>query len=179
MGVPPTIEITVYDDRWPRIFEREHSPIAKVLGAGEDRIHHIGSTSVLGLAAKPNVDIRAEVDTLLPRSSYDDLLEVLGYRSIDSGENDLRVAMRKRTTFAANLHIVVAGSWTAQRTKLFRDALRDNAALADQYASLKRGIAASERDLDAYTLSKTEFIESVIEERARSLGLRYTRGNRR
>jgi GrpB-like predicted nucleotidyltransferase (UPF0157 family) len=179
MDGTPTIEITVYDERWPRIFELERVPIAEALGITLDRIHHVGSTAVSGLSAKPIVDIQAEVENLLTRARYDQLLERFGYESIDSGENDLRVAMRKRSSIAANLHVVVAGSWTAERTKLFRDALREDEELVERYARLKRDRAASESDLEAYTLAKTDFVEDVIEERARFLGIRYSRGNRR
>ena len=179
MSGPARIEIQEHDTEWSAVFDSERSPIALALGIPADCVIHVGSTSVPGLAAKPIVDIQAEVPTLSSRTFYDAALGALGFTSIDSGENDLRIAMRKRRDISANLHIVVQGSWTARRTLLFKDALRADATLVVEYARLKRRLAASETDLDAYTLAKTEFIESVIEKRARESGITYTPGNRR
>ncbi len=178
MNEQATIEISPYDDRWPAIFRRERAAIAQVLADSAVRIDHIGSTSVPGLDAKPVVDIQAEVRSLAARPFYDEALRHLGYQSIDSRENDVRIAMRKRGEIAANLHIVKAHSWAAQRTILFRDALRSDPALLQRYADLKRKLAGSHADIDEYTNAKTDFVEGVIESRALAAGLTYSAGNR-
>ena len=44
----------------------------------------------------------------------------------------------------------------------FRDALRADAVLRDEYAALKRSLAARHTDVEAYTDGKDEFVESVL-----------------
>lgn len=51
------IIITPYNLDWPQIFEREASKIKEVLGSNCIAIHHVGSTSVPGLSAKPVIDM--------------------------------------------------------------------------------------------------------------------------
>ncbi len=176
---PAAVEIVPYDPAWAAIYEREQQAIARALGAYVVRLEHIGSTSVSGLSAKPVVDLQAEVIDLRSRGFYDEALDKLGYRSIDSSENDVRIAMRKREDVAANLHLVTVGSWAAQRTVLFRDALRADKRLVMRYALLKQTLAADTNNLDEYTSAKTVFIEAVVAERARALGVAYVLGNRR
>ena len=51
------VAVTEYDPAWPQEFERETELLSRVFGANLAAIHHIGSTAVPGLAAKPIVDI--------------------------------------------------------------------------------------------------------------------------
>ena len=53
------IRIVDYDPSWPAIFAAECDELLTLLGGFADEIHHIGSTSVPGLAAKPKIDIDA------------------------------------------------------------------------------------------------------------------------
>lgn len=179
MDSQTTIEILSYDPSWPVLYQAECDAVIASLGDELVRVSHIGSTSVPGLAAKPVVDLQAEVSILNPPAFYDEALAEHGYESLDSHENDLRVAMRKRREVSANLHVVLAGSWAAQRTILFRDALRADPALVVRYAALKRAVAAESAILDDYTHAKTAFIEQVIESQARIAGIAYSPGNKR
>ena len=51
------ITVVPYDPAWPGLYEAEAQAIAGVLGQRLTAIHHIGSTAVPGLAAKPVIDI--------------------------------------------------------------------------------------------------------------------------
>jgi GrpB-like predicted nucleotidyltransferase (UPF0157 family) len=51
------IEVVPYDSNWLMQFEQEAARIKKVLGSNCVEIHHIGSTSVHDLAAKPIIDM--------------------------------------------------------------------------------------------------------------------------
>ena len=50
------IQVVPYDPNWPHIFEKEALLIRHALGDNCITIHHVGSTSVPGLAAKPTID---------------------------------------------------------------------------------------------------------------------------
>ncbi|MFI5004052.1 MAG: GrpB family protein [Solirubrobacterales bacterium] len=55
------MEIVAYDPAWPAAFAAERERLAPLLGDGVE-LHHFGSTSVPGLAAKPVIDVIALVD---------------------------------------------------------------------------------------------------------------------
>jgi GrpB-like predicted nucleotidyltransferase (UPF0157 family) len=173
------IVLTPYEAGWAQAFEDERERLRRHVGELFVRIDHIGSTSVPGLAAKPVIDIQAQVEALAEPEHYHELLAPLGFRVIDSEEVDVRVALRKRIAGDANLHIVKSGSWAAERTLLFRDALRADQALAEEYARLKFELLASSESLFVYTLAKTEFIEDALRRRCEELQLPYFPGNRR
>jgi GrpB-like predicted nucleotidyltransferase (UPF0157 family) len=65
-----TLDIVPYDARWPLAFIEERDRIAVALGPLALRIEHHGSTSVVGLAAKPVIDIQVSVATLHPLDRY-------------------------------------------------------------------------------------------------------------
>ena len=50
------VEIKPYDRNWPHIYEKEEILILQALADNCVAIHHVGSTSVPGLAAKPIID---------------------------------------------------------------------------------------------------------------------------
>ena len=65
MSTGALIEISPYDASWPARFEAERrllEPILSPVLAGG--IHHVGSTAILGVAAKPIIDIMAGVRSL-------------------------------------------------------------------------------------------------------------------
>ena len=51
------IEVVDYDPAWPGAFEEARAAIERLLGGLVLEIHHIGSTSVPGLCAKPKIDV--------------------------------------------------------------------------------------------------------------------------
>lgn len=58
------LTVVDYDEMWPTLFENERTLLQMTLGKVISRIHHIGSTSVPGLSAKPVIDILIEVANL-------------------------------------------------------------------------------------------------------------------
>src|SRR2546421_10761446 len=69
-----------YDSDWPAKFDHERAALEKVLGPGiPGGIHHVGSTSVPGLDAKPVIDILVGVNDLESSRAYIDPLAALNY----------------------------------------------------------------------------------------------------
>jgi GrpB-like predicted nucleotidyltransferase (UPF0157 family) len=74
--------IVNYDPRWSLVYEEKKLCILGVAGSRILDVAHIGSTAVVGLGAKPIVDIMAGVngssdaDELLP------LLREIGYKDV-------------------------------------------------------------------------------------------------
>jgi GrpB-like predicted nucleotidyltransferase (UPF0157 family) len=53
------IEIDPDDPKWLHVFEKEAALVKQALDSNCLAIHHIGSTSVRGLASKPKIDMIA------------------------------------------------------------------------------------------------------------------------
>jgi GrpB-like predicted nucleotidyltransferase (UPF0157 family) len=173
------IKLTSYTAAWAAAFDAERQALKELAGDIIARIDHIGSTAVPGLDSKPIIDIQAQVAALETPETYGELFGPLGYRALDADEVDVRIPLRKRASVSANLHIVRAGSWAAERSLLFRDALRDDPALARDYTRMKSELATSSESLLVYTLAKTEFVEDVLRRRCEELSIAYSPGNRR
>ncbi|MEM1145918.1 MAG: GrpB family protein, partial [Pseudomonadota bacterium] len=73
------IEVVPHDPDWKRRFEDEKRLLTERLGTVMARVHHIGSTSVPELAAKPIIDIILEVPNLADLDSARRTFLDLGY----------------------------------------------------------------------------------------------------
>src|SRR4051812_26647081 len=74
------VRIEPYSPQWPAMFDRERVALEKALGRGiTGGIHHVGSTSVPGLDAKPVIDILAGVKDLETARSFIEPLKALRY----------------------------------------------------------------------------------------------------
>jgi GrpB-like predicted nucleotidyltransferase (UPF0157 family) len=106
-------------------------------------IHHIGSTAVVGLAAKPLIDILIEIEKADSIHVYNSKTYEIGY--IAQGE--LGVAGRRffhkgGDNRAHHVQIFSAGSPCIARHIAFRDYLKTHRKIAKEYATTKR-VAAS------------------------------------
>ena len=156
------ITVVPYDPRWPSLFDAEADRLGHTLGEIAMRIEHIGSTAVPGLAAKPVIDIQISVEALEPPSLYAGPLESIGYGNWrDVHEPDHRFCRDEPRR--NHVHLVVDGGDLEALRPLFRDYLAAHPQVAREYGDLKVAAAATHgHDRDAYTLSKSEFIEGAL-----------------
>jgi GrpB-like predicted nucleotidyltransferase (UPF0157 family) len=134
----------------------------------EGPIEHIGSTSVPGLPAKPIVDLMAPVGDLASLDGADAVLERAGWSLVPpdlDGRSWRRLyVLPEGDRRLAHLHLVEPTHTRWQEALRFRDALREDAALAEQYARIKRQAAQDHRDdREAYTEAKGAFVERVLQ----------------
>lgn len=159
------IRIVTYDPGWPSRFERERELLEAAIGAWlTGGVHHVGSTAVPGLDAKPVIDILAGVESLeAARPAFGPLASFeYAYAPYLADEMHwfCKPGPERRTH---HLHLVPTGSSRFRDELAFRDALRNDAKLAAEYAALKHRLAARfSDDRDAYTEAKGDFIESAL-----------------
>ncbi len=131
-------------------------------------VHHIGSTAVAGLVAKPVIDLLGEVESLVMIETARASLEGLGWRW--RGENG--VAGRRYLTWddpetgarAAHLHVHATGDPMIPWHLAFRDRLRAEPETAAAYEAEKRRCAALHPDdSGAYAASKKAWTDGVAE----------------
>jgi len=164
-GMHPLIEVVAYDPRWPEAFTWAREELAAAWGPNVVVIHHIGSTSIAGLYAKPVIDILAVVGDLLALDQQSGRMEQLGYQVMGEfgilGRRYFRRddAEGKRTH---QVHAFANDSPHVKRHLAFRDFLRAHTAVAHEYAALKRALAATHpHDMEAYMDGKDRFIKEV------------------
>jgi len=163
--VADLVRIVPYDPAWPLEFEAEKTQLAPVLApwlAGE--IHHIGSTSVPGLGAKPVIDILAEVRSLEDSRAAIGPLQELSYCWAPYKTELMNWFCKPSPEHRTHhLHLVVRGSQAWREELAFRDALRAEPETAAAYKELKLRLADEHTlDREAYTVAKTAFVESVL-----------------
>jgi GrpB-like predicted nucleotidyltransferase (UPF0157 family) len=165
-GAPPEYQEVViadYDPKWPRWFERAADEIRAALGETALDLHHVGSTSVPGLLAKPLIDINLVVADTTDEAAYVPRLETAGYvlrvREPDWYEHRLLRGFDP----PVNLHVFPPGCPEVDRMLLLRDWLRTNEADRELYARTKRELAAKEwKYVQNYADAKTEVIEGIL-----------------
>jgi GrpB-like predicted nucleotidyltransferase (UPF0157 family) len=154
------VEIVEYDPTWPAAYRAERVRLAPLLANGAE-LHHFGSTAVLGLAAKPVIDMIALVDDLdAPIAA---LVRRGGYQYPPAFNATL--AHRRFLCYPTaayrthHLHLVDEPRELERRLR-FRDRLRADPVLAGEYVALKRALAERySDDREAYTEAKSEFVK--------------------
>jgi GrpB-like predicted nucleotidyltransferase (UPF0157 family) len=155
------IEIEEYQSNWIRDYQVESELLSRTIELLAPTIHHIGSTAVVGLAAKPIIDILIEIESVDSIDAYDTKLYEIGY--IAQGE--LGVAGRRffqkgGDNRSHHVHIFSVGDHCIARHIAFRDYLRTHPKIAKEYATLKRAAASkSNNDIDRYLQGKEEFVK--------------------
>jgi GrpB-like predicted nucleotidyltransferase (UPF0157 family) len=159
------IEIVDYDPSWPGLFEAEAAQLAEALG---DRvvggIHHVGSTAVPELGAKPIIDILAGVRGLAEARECIPLVQPLRYSYAPYRDDEMAWFCKPDPDARTHhLHLVPVDSTRFRAELAFRDRLRSDGATAREYEALKRKLAARHGgDREAYTEAKTAFIAARI-----------------
>jgi GrpB-like predicted nucleotidyltransferase (UPF0157 family)/GNAT superfamily N-acetyltransferase len=160
-----SIRISAYDPRWPEFFERERVALEAAIGRWlTGGVHHIGSTAVPGLDAKPIIDILAGVESLEASRSCFEPLAALGYLYAPYRNEEMHWFCKPHPSRRTHhLHLVPTTSKRFADELAFRDRLRTHPDTARDYASLKRRLAAHlGDDREAYTDAKTDFIRAVL-----------------
>jgi len=157
------VRVVPYDPQWPELFRGEAERLAPALTPLGVRLEHTGSTSVPGLAAKPILDILAGYDdpALLPQIIA--ALVAAGY--VHRGEQGIpgREFFRRGDPRSYHIHLARRDGQFWNDHLRFRDALRADSRLRDEYAALKLDLATKfPRDREAYIESKTDFVVSVL-----------------
>jgi GrpB-like predicted nucleotidyltransferase (UPF0157 family) len=140
-------------------------------------VHHIGSTAVPGLLAKPVIDLLGETGDLARIEAARPALEGLGLEGPgwrwrgENGEAGRRYFTRDDPETGArdvHLHVYAAGDPALAWRLAFRDRLRADPAVAAAYAREKARCAALHPDdSGAYAACKKAWTDGVAKEAVR------------
>jgi len=140
---PFHIVVQEYDERWPADFERLATRIRAALGDTVLELHHVGSTSVPGLPAKPFIDVDLVVADPADEAAYVPALESVGFvhRLREPWWHEHRL-LRHDDDPAANLHVFGPDCPEVVRHTMFREWLLAHPEDRETYAAAKRTAAA-------------------------------------
>lgn len=156
------IEVVPYNPDWPRLFGIEAAAIKEALGDNCLIIHHIGSTAVPDLVAKPIIDIIPVVKNIELVDQCNDSMKALGYEPKGEFGIIFRRYFQKSINVLANIHVYEEGNEEIKRHLKFRDWMRHNPTDRETYAHLKQQLAEQfPNDITAYCLGKEDFVNTI------------------
>lgn len=164
LGVPPgTVRLHEYTPLWAELFRIEAAELRHALGASALDVQHVGSTAVPGLVAKPILDIAVAIRTYAIVPSCATALARLGYHYAHWVDLENDHTFEKGVERTHHVHLVEHASRQWSDYLRFRDALRANAQLAQDYERMKVELGARFcSDRTAYTRAKADFIRHVL-----------------
>ena len=159
--------VAQYDAEWPGLFEAERAVLERVLRPWLDGgIHHVGSTAVPGLAAKPIIDMIAGVRDLEAARAAFEPLRALGYRYHEHRPEAHAFSKPESATDwraqTHHLHLTQPDSDLWRERVAFRDALRTQPALAAEYQEWKLRHAVPTAQPNGYARDKRAFVARVL-----------------
>jgi GrpB-like predicted nucleotidyltransferase (UPF0157 family) len=160
------IRVVPYDPAWPQRFDAERAELERAIGPWAiGGIHHVGSTAVPGLDAKPVIDILVGIEDLpMGRACFEPVAR-LGYLYAPYLPDEMHWFCKPHPARRTHhLHLVPVDSRRYRDELAFRDRLRADPAAAREYAALKHDLARRfEHDREAYTEAKGAFVRRVLD----------------
>jgi GrpB-like predicted nucleotidyltransferase (UPF0157 family) len=159
------IELREHDPGWRLVAEREAERLRGVLGAALVEVHHVGSTAIPGIRAKPIVDLVPVVHELAAFDARRAQIEALGY----SWRGELGIPGRRYCVLChpgtdvriAQLHAFARGAEEIARHLAFRDYLRAHPDEARAYEAAKLAARARHAaDVVRYNEAKAAWIQA-------------------
>jgi len=164
------VTVVPHDARWSCLFEEEAYELATIFGEEVVQVHHIGSTAIPGIYAKPIVDVLVEVRDIEKIEACDQQMAERGYfPKGEFGIHGRRFFIKgnegRRTH---HVHVFQVGDAEAERHLAFRDYLRVHPEEAQAYSRLKQHLASRfPNDIDSYMDGKDDWIKET-ERKARA-----------
>ena len=160
-----SVTLVSYDDKWPQMFNQERKALLDI--AGEwlcGSIEHVGSTAVPGMTAKPIIDIMFGVESLKSSQLAIAKLVESGYKYWPYKADVMHWFCKPSDAFRTHhLHLVPFESALWHERIKFRDVLRTDHEVANQYAQMKAKLARQHcNDREKYTAEKWPFIQAVL-----------------
>ncbi|PRS73762.1 GrpB family protein [Bacillus sp. LNXM65] len=165
LGLPRGVVFLVpWSVEWVKEFEMEKKRIVEVIGQYTVNVHHIGSTAVKGLSAKPIIDIAIEIDDFLDGEQCVTALEGLGYSYKGTNVLPERHYFNKGEPRTHQIHMYQTGNRYLLEQLNFRDYLRSNELVRSEYEQLKLNLSIlNKNEKHKYAEGKTDFVQSILE----------------
>lgn len=170
LGLPTgQVYLVPWTEQWTIEFMEEERRIRREIHESIVAIHHIGSTAVRGLPAKPIIDIAIELLSFDEGNRCVPGLEKLGYSYKGTDVLPDRHYFNKGEPRTHQIHMYQSGSENLNKQLLLRDYLNINKEARKEYQQLKECLAKEySTNKFAYAEAKTNFINKIIREAERA-----------
>ena len=163
-----TVELYPHDDAWGKEASEIIALLKMQLGDAAVDIQHVGSTAIMGLAAKPILDIVIGLGSLADLDPYLDKLAQVNIREARQDVPGQRLLVSgdfEKNTRTHHIHVVVWNSVEWKNYIRFRDYLNAFEEKRHAYETEKRRLARAYPDnREAYTRGKAALIMQLIDE---------------
>jgi len=158
------IEVVPHDPKWKKMFNMEERFIKLVFNKEILAIHHIGSTAIPDISAKPIIDILVEVLNIDKIDDYNTKISEYGY--LPKGESGIprRRLFIKGSEELRTFHVHVFEKENSEIKRLlnFRDYMIAHPKKAQKYSRLKEDLAKKyPENIDGYLNGKNNFINNI------------------
>ncbi len=162
---PQRVYLLPHDPQWAGEYARESARVIEAMGDVAVALHHIGSTAIPGISAKPIIDMLAVVTDVGLLDERSQKVAALGYEVMGEFGIPGRRYFRKDNTEGIRthqIHAFAAGLAEVDRHLAFRDYLRVHRQDAERYDQLKRKLAWQfPLDIGRYTDGKDDLIREI------------------
>jgi GrpB-like predicted nucleotidyltransferase (UPF0157 family) len=160
-----------YNPEWSRRFRDQAALLEAALSDRITAIEHVGSTAIVGLPAKPIIDLAARVASGVDPFSLEPFIRDIGYHPHRSGPKTHAVYVRETDVGRTDiLHVFTAKAWPTCNQRLIRDKLQHDDIARARYGALKLGLAATGITGMEYTAAKAHVIQELLNEERLSRG---------
>jgi GrpB-like predicted nucleotidyltransferase (UPF0157 family) len=158
------VELKPHRAEWAQMAKIESARVMRALGENVLAIHHVGSTSIPGIMAKPIVDLMPVVRSTAALDAQEPEVRGLGYKwHGEFGLEGRRFCTRadsKTGKRIFQLHFFEDGNDSARKMLTFRDYLRSHPLIAKAYEMEKiRAASLQPDDTTAYNVEKNDWIK--------------------
>lgn len=159
------VKLEEYNNNWVNEYEEEKELLLNVIGDKIKEIHHIGSTSIAGVKAKPIIDIMIVLNSFDEIQEIEKILTKYDYSNRGKQGIDDRYFFPKGPDDARThyIHFTLENSNTYYNQLYFKNYLIKHKEYIEMYNELKEELAVLYKDeRSKYTKGKADFIENVI-----------------
>jgi GrpB-like predicted nucleotidyltransferase (UPF0157 family) len=161
-----TSNLETYNTEWPSLFTKEAELLKPLFGVDLIDIHHVGSTAIPGMLAKPEIDILVILKDNADFASYFKKIETVGYtfRGEEPGvQGHWYFSKNQNQRRTHKLHLCGPTHPCVSDQLTFRNFLRKNTDRAQEYATLKKKLAESNASgMSEYLEKKAPFIQEIL-----------------
>ncbi len=162
------VKLTPYQKEWAKEFQNEKLRLEEILGNNALIIEHCGSTSIVGMKAKPVIDVLVGVKTVKKEGRkcekiLDDLANYFSRNAAFPKKDRFVVAKGNDVSRTHYIHIVKYNGAIWKKTLFFRDYLRTHDKAAQEYSDLKDDLHKKHpNERRTYTKNKSVFVRGIL-----------------
>lgn len=162
------VVLSPHSKSWATIYSLESSRILEVVGGylPKLKLHHIGSTAIKDIVAKPVIDILGGIDDIKFIDQYEQIFKNLGYEYKGEygipGRRYMTLYSLDKEVAYVHMHVFEDKSVEFQKHLMFRDILNQDEELRFEYQFLKQMLVGQKIPRSEYSDAKSDMINKIL-----------------